>query len=83
MLVFDMLIIGWMQVKMVHFWCHSSSFCKVHYILMFMVDNIILNVLINQLVLAYEDIYIIIFENKALNVINELLKFENMNWLTI
>jgi hypothetical protein len=44
-----------------------------------MVDNIILNVLINQLVLAYEGIYIIIFENKALNVINELLKFENMN----
>lgn len=46
---------------------------------MFMVDNTILNVLINQLVLAYEDIYIIIFENKALNVINELLKFENMD----
>jgi hypothetical protein len=48
-----------------------------------MVDNIILNVSINQLVLAYDDIYIIIFENKALNVINELFKFGHMNWLTI
>ncbi len=46
---------------------------------MFMVDNIILNVSINQLVLAYDDIYIIIFENKALNVINELFKFGHMN----
>jgi hypothetical protein len=68
-----------MQVKMVHFWCHSGSFCKMHYILIFMVNNIILKVLIIQLVFAYEDICIIVFENKALNVINELLKCENMD----
>jgi hypothetical protein len=44
-----------------------------------MVDNIILNVSINQLVLAYDNIYKIIFENKALNVINELFKFGHMD----
>jgi hypothetical protein len=33
--------------------------------------------------LAYDNIYKIIFENKALNVINELFKFGHMDWLTI